>query len=192
LRYVQNVELNPATGVVAQWGFRANSIYDPDLTGTGHQPLGRDTFTEVYGKYIVVGSKITAKFLPTDGSFVYPSLVGIKLGDTSVMATTDASLIMEQGNSRFKVINSRTGATGGNAPTSVSLTFSGKKWFGWKDTADNLASFAAPASTNPTTLAYFTVYYGDIVGSADLTACNCVVTIEYIVKFLEPKEMAGS
>lgn len=31
-----------------------NSLYDPDSTGTGHQPLDYDQFTAIYLKYLVV------------------------------------------------------------------------------------------------------------------------------------------
>lgn len=35
--------------------FRLNSIFDPDYTGVGHQPLGHDELTPLYNKYVVSG-----------------------------------------------------------------------------------------------------------------------------------------
>ena len=42
--------------------FRANSIYDPDLTGTGHQPRGRDQLDLLYRRYQVYAVQVTVDF----------------------------------------------------------------------------------------------------------------------------------
>lgn len=33
-------------------------MYDPDLTGFGHQPYFFDQLTDIYSHYVVIGSKI--------------------------------------------------------------------------------------------------------------------------------------
>jgi hypothetical protein len=38
--------------------FKINSIYDPDLTGAGHQPLGRDTWAGIYDYYKVLETRV--------------------------------------------------------------------------------------------------------------------------------------
>lgn len=38
--------------------FKVNSLYDFDLTGTGHQPLGRDKWTEIYDYYKVLETRM--------------------------------------------------------------------------------------------------------------------------------------
>lgn len=43
-----------AAGVPANYVYRMNSTFDPDLTGTGHQPYGRDTLAGLYNKYRVM------------------------------------------------------------------------------------------------------------------------------------------
>lgn len=40
--------------------FRLNSLFDPDLTGTGHQPYGFDQLTPIYNNYCVTGCTIEA------------------------------------------------------------------------------------------------------------------------------------
>jgi len=42
-------------GVPSYQQFRVNSIFDPNLTGVGHQPLGHDQFALLYNKYVVLG-----------------------------------------------------------------------------------------------------------------------------------------
>ncbi len=39
--------------------YRGNSVFDPDLTGTGQQPRGFDEYSVLYSKYYVVGSSIS-------------------------------------------------------------------------------------------------------------------------------------
>lgn len=41
--------------------FRLNSLYDPDLTGTGHQPYGFDTLATMYYKYKVRFVRVSLK-----------------------------------------------------------------------------------------------------------------------------------
>ena len=41
-----------------------NSLFDPDFTGTGHQPYYFDQFATIYQRYTVIGSKLTATFTP--------------------------------------------------------------------------------------------------------------------------------
>nr|QKN88861.1 MAG: capsid protein [Cressdnaviricota sp.]QKN88875.1 MAG: capsid protein [Cressdnaviricota sp.] len=53
LRYVETVTLNPSDGVSAVNVFCANNIFDPNYTGTGHQPMFYDNYASLYGKYRV-------------------------------------------------------------------------------------------------------------------------------------------
>jgi len=56
LRYSTLHALTTAgVAIPASYQFRLNSIFDPDLTGTGHQPLGHDEMATLYQKYTVRG-----------------------------------------------------------------------------------------------------------------------------------------
>jgi hypothetical protein len=52
--------LSPAAQV-----YRGNSLFDPDLTGSGSQPMYFDQLTAVYGQYCVMGCRVTAKIFNT-------------------------------------------------------------------------------------------------------------------------------
>ena len=64
LVYNTNISLDPkpdnlgATGSNT-WQFSGNSLYDPDVTSTGHQPMFFDNFMAVYNRYRVNYSQIT-------------------------------------------------------------------------------------------------------------------------------------
>jgi hypothetical protein len=52
-KYSQHQNVTCTTGIVNDYQFRLNSIFDPDLSGTGHQPYGYDTFATLYNRYRV-------------------------------------------------------------------------------------------------------------------------------------------
>jgi len=52
IKYAEQVSVT--TGITCQWySFRLNNVYDPNYTGTGHQPLGFDQWATFYNKYQV-------------------------------------------------------------------------------------------------------------------------------------------
>ncbi len=82
LRYVTQLELGSGTNDFASHHFyRANSAFDPDLTGTGHQPMGYDQLALFYDHYTIIGSKITCNYHNVGGS--NPIVCGIRLRDTN-------------------------------------------------------------------------------------------------------------
>ncbi len=46
------------------WTFALNSIYDPDVTFTGHQPMYRDQLAAIYSKYIVKKAHVEINMIP--------------------------------------------------------------------------------------------------------------------------------
>ncbi len=74
LVYGVNVTLTTAGSVAlgTYYRFRLNSLYDPDVTGTGHQPYQYDQLTAIYQNYIVKGCYVDLTFTdPTaDGVWV--------------------------------------------------------------------------------------------------------------------------
>ncbi len=53
MKYVDSYAITMSAGVGIVYQYRLNSIFDPDLTSTGHQPYTRDTWAAVYGSYCV-------------------------------------------------------------------------------------------------------------------------------------------
>lgn len=62
LKYVQTFQFNAALGIINNYVFRLNSLYDPDYTGVGHQPLYFDQLATLYERYKVydVDIRVTA------------------------------------------------------------------------------------------------------------------------------------
>lgn len=186
LRYVDNIQINPTAGFAANHLFRAASLFDPDFTGTGHQPLGFDNFNNLYLHYTVVGSKITAKFFsPTGGTGNQViGQCGIYLSPNA-STEADPRVLMENKQGRWSVFSDYTG---GKPITTVRHGFSPKKYFGMKSLVGD-ERFTSFLSENPQEDMYYNVWAGPVDGTSDMGSINVQVTIEYLAVFTERKTL---
>jgi len=187
LRYVTKIELTPVLGALRDYIFRANSLFDPDQTGAGHQPMGRDTWATLYNHYVVLGSKITieASQQEASGSVSNIAAVGVYLNDSITIAYTDMTEYAEARRGQYKLVNSRQ-----TKPAKLSNSFSAKNFFNITDVKDNKSEIGALVGFNPTEAAYYHVW-GQTMDSST-TVITYIVTIDYIVSFSEPKSLAQS
>lgn len=85
LRYHESDHYAASGGpVLKEFVFRLNSIFDPDLTAVGHQPLGRDQIVTLYSRYRVMKAYWTVVCVPDSTTTV---------GAFSVCPTNDSTLI---------------------------------------------------------------------------------------------------
>jgi hypothetical protein len=63
LRYKENAISFTASPTPAAQVYRLNSLFDPNLTGTGHQPNYFDQLTAVYGQYCVTAARCKAQIM---------------------------------------------------------------------------------------------------------------------------------
>lgn len=197
MRYHTTLLLTPNNGYVAtSYVFRANSIFDPDASGVGHQPLGHDQWAQFYSTYCVVGSKIIVKFAKDQqqiGSGESNYLAGIILHDTGSLPTTNVDTLFEQGLS----VPTSVGVGNMTSTNVVKKTkkFSAKKFFNITNIRDNQDRIGAPFGSNPPSTgdAFFIPYASVTVGSGDTTTSIDVdVTIEYLVLLSDPLALPGS
>lgn len=89
LRYVQQFTVTGAA--FANRFFRGNSCYDPDQTGTGHQPMFFDQYIAVYGKYRVLASAVKIQVMNSGNASTYVVILPATVV-TPVYANIDAVL----------------------------------------------------------------------------------------------------
>lgn len=171
----------------SSYKFNLSSIYDPNFSGVGHQPMGRDELMNIYEKYTVVGAKITVCYI---GDTTVPSAVGLRLVDGNTSAIADKKVAIENGDSRWSYM---TTANGGNNRIILSKQVNHKKFFGLADIVGNenytKTSTAQPANDD-TCVAELWVAP---ISASDTHGRTLVdVTIEYAVVFTEPKDLALS
>lgn len=194
LRYVTEIAMDCGANAFAFHNFRANSLFDPDFSGIGHQPSNFDRWMQIYNHYTVVGSKIVAKYMPsTAASATAGGYFGVMLTDDSTTLSTihgngGVANIMEQRlntTSRFVA-----GAHVLGHPCTVSKRFSARRFFGKKGMVmDSL--YRGDVASNPAEEAFFTLYQLP-VGANDPARINVLVRIDYIAVLSEPKESDAS
>lgn len=186
LSYSQSFLLTPsAVNIMPTHRFRLNSVYDPDYETGGLQPYWFDQLAAVYGRYKVVGAKITAKFCYTSQATspvgVGPTIVGIQTSDSTATSTTDGGTIMSTSNTNWGILS-----TNYDTVTTVA-TYSPKQAFGDEITD----AITADTGGNPTRnwLAHVFITPQGVLAT---NAVNVFVTIEYRVKFTQQTQNAGS
>lgn len=189
MRYVDSIQLNPGAASVANYQFRANSIFDPDLTGTGHQPLGHDEWQLFYNHYVVTSAKITVQVMATTSNSSSMNSYGIYLSDDATVPSTTPEELMEQGKGTYWVQMDHVNS--GISTKRHSLVYGARSFFNLTDVKDNVDRIGAAFGANPTELAFFNVWGADLAGG-DPGVSQVLVTIEYNVAFSEPKSLNQS
>lgn len=191
LRYVQYHQLDPASTTFAKQTFFVNSLYDPDYTGTGHQPMGYDQLTPLYNRYVVTGAKITTSFETSSASMTTGTTVGITVhegGSFYASASQDVETLIEQGKTTYKMLGV---ATGGHAVATLSRKISMRKEFAVKDIISG-SFYSALVNASPTNGMFATIWASASNFGADPPATGCITKIEFTGYFLEPKLLGGS
>lgn len=186
MRYVDTITMDPTSaesGGYVYHQFRANSIYDPDLTGVGHQPRGRDEMSALYLKYCVIGSKITVKFLSRDN--LYGLVTAVDLTNDTQVPFIDIQDILEQQSVKTRVLGKES------SMVVMRKGFSAKKFFAAASVL-NEDTLTALYGSNPARVACYNIYAGTAVDGQDSGSCEAVVTIDYIVASFEPRQINGS
>lgn len=185
LYYDSNITLTSSLGGLALYNFSANGIYDPNVTGTGHQPIGFDQMMSMYEQYTVIRSRIKVTFVAASD----PGRVAITLApDTTSPGTISAA--MENG------LLSTTTVTGSDAGAhrvkSLTLTCDVPKYFG-KPYSSVLgdSTLYGTITSNPSEQVYFQILAWDPYQAIDFSVA-IDVTISYDVMYWEPKKLASS
>jgi len=181
----------PVSGNAVSYFFTANGMFDPDITGTGHQPMGFDQMMLLYNQCTVVHSSITVTFYGNGlacrcAVALYPS----------ASALTSADQIMENGLVKSVAVNMQgTNTAINNKLQSVTLDCDVKKYFARpSDQAvvdDSL--LATTVASNPTEQVYYgiSVWQLDPDGSTT-SSIGFDVLLNYDAIYWEPKKIASS
>lgn len=144
VRYSDTITVTMAAASYSAYMFNTNSLYDPDRSGTGHQPRGYDQLTPLYNRYRVDNMSYTIEFGPSTAD--YTAVVGVVNGsgtfstvsDLAEATRTAARVVPYSGSSvkfRGRAVNWRvlgrsriayhtddtTGATNGASPAEVCI-----------------------------------------------------------------------
>lgn len=145
--YVQNdVQTN------AMRSFRTSSLFDPDRTGTGHQPLFYDEMTAIYNQYRVLGAKAKIRFVNccNEPVIVFGAHLGAPLG-----SGWEPDVLMERKDVKSKFLSGRSG---GKNICTMNLFYSPSKFYAQSKSnlkADNALVGTGDGATVPQKASYF-------------------------------------
>lgn len=183
MRYTDNFS---STGAAMDYIFNLNSIFDPNRTGTGHQPLGRDQWVVFYQRYRVMTVRYTVLAVQDGSVNVVPHRVTI-LADNQAGGYTDALNAAEQHLAKTQSLTAYQSRSFTGLIKLWELTGIDKKAY----TADD--RYAAIYSSDPTEVLCLHVVHNQITGAAAaLNALKFHVKLEMQCQLFDPFSVAPS
>jgi hypothetical protein len=177
LRYVDTNVVTTGAGVPGSYVFSCNGCFDPNITGTGHQPLYFDQLMLIYDHYTVVASRVEHQVLTS----LNANVVLYIDDDTSLAA--DGGHASEQPTGQSVLVSSLA-----TVPTIFKRSWDAKSYFGGNIfDNDNLQGTSA---ANPVEQSYFVLMMQPLTAAA--ATVNFATIIEYDVVFDELKTIVGS
>lgn len=184
LRYAETFTLTLTVGAFNSYVFSCNGMYDPNITGTGHQPMYFDQIMQLYNHYHVKASRCwISACLPNDvGVAITQALV---VEDNASLATGSVGAMSEMPGQKGPMVV--TDAAQLQLPVKYA-SWTAKEVFGGNLLANN--DLRGNVTTNPAEQAYYIFGAQDNNGTSVTLVCG--VTLEYDCIFTEYKGVSQS
>lgn len=177
MRYADEIQY---TGTPAYThSFRANSLFDPDYTGTGHQPMGFDQWSNFYSKYRV--RSITVELHACSTGTQPVTMAFCVENDNTV--SSNPSEVAERNSGDYRVI-----AQSGQQP----VVF--KKTYNMEDIAGQSIEdeeYAALVTANPAKPWFWNLSVAAMDGSSAI-AGHFLIVITYNAELTDPNDLQES
>lgn len=168
VKYAESVVMTPSGGLVI-YQFSCNSLYDPNRTGTGHQPGYFDQLIAIYDHYTVLKSRF--KITPGVSSSITAAQMACVYVDDDTSTVTSLAQALEQRNAT----KCYTWIPGAMNPPQIRYNWDAAKTFGPNPQAQD--SLQGTASSNPTEESFYTFVFQD--AAAGSTGFTALVEIEF-------------
>lgn len=184
LRYSTSISLTATAGAVATYVFRANDLFDPDFTSTGHQPMGFDQLMLWYNHFCVLRSRI--RIVVRNAGFT-TGTIAIRQ-DASSTPITVIDRIIEDGGLVYAMIGYKGDSIG---VTQLSMEMNIAKLQGLSPSAITAdPTLRGDVATSPTELSYFHIQLWDTLAATPVVQVE--VVLEQQATFLEPRDVTES
>lgn len=185
LRYSTTISLSSTAGVISStYVFRANDLFDPDFTSTGHQPMGFDQLMAFYNHFVVKRATIKLQIRNTTDS--QPTVCVRVDADSTALTTIDR--IVEFGGCVSVDLDTKLGY---GATKKLMLSVDIAKLQGVNLvalTADT--NLRGTAAASPTEVTYFHITMWNTSGVNG--AATADVILEQDAIFTEPRDLSAS
>lgn len=181
LLYQERVSLNTLIAASVHV-FSANGLYDPNITGAGHQPRGFDQLMAMYDHCVCIKSEIRVDF-PSNVSDFNPGILWVALRDFTTPGGTDQDYL-EMGDCTYELSSPQ-----GGYATRLMMQCNPNKYLGRSSPLSD-PNLKNSNGANPVEQAYWHVGMQRV--ALDGPSLNVNVVIKYTVTFIEPKDPGSS
>lgn len=186
LIYYDTRVITPTAAASTAYIYSANGLFDPDITGVGHQPMGFDQLMALYEHYTVTNAKVTVSFVNEDLND--NAYVGVALYPDTTVETVPGRLV-ENGLLKRSWIAPQD--SNSKSQTTVNFSCDIAKINGRPKPIIGDDLFRGDAASNPSEQTYFHIFgYND--ATANPTQIRFNVIIEYDAVFTEPRKLGQS
>jgi len=181
------------SGLATAYTFRCNSLYDPDYTGTGHQPLGYDQIAPMYKQNVVHACRIKVGVRNYSTDIL---VAGIHISRNPSISPYDGKSLIESGPGCFTILGAGSSSsslqTDGTSRAELEYDVNISDFMANKAiTADD--NLRAVEGASPTTIIYAHV----IIFKSNQATYNSNTALDYVLmefdaEFIEPIPLASS
>lgn len=186
-RYITKMKYAEALAIVGGgpqgYRFRLNSTFDPNETGIGHQPYGRDTLVSIYNRYRVLSCKYVINAVDASGQYIQvaalPANDNVLTLSTSDMRENPRCKYMVQApNAALKTLKGRV-----SLPSLVG-----------RPKAQYMADdrYQADANSNPAEAAILNIFFQNMADGINQLNVLFNITLEYTVEWFDVKNLGQS
>jgi len=181
--YTDKISISSGVGSAGAYVFSANGCFDPDITGTGGQPMGFDQMMLFYNHYTVIKSRIKVVFNNTSTA---DAMVGLGVSGSATPLSSNEQIV-ENGELSFTWCQ-KAGVNG--SIQRITRQISAAQFQGLRNVMDD-PNMRGDAANNPAEQLYYHLFVWYPIDSTVVTA-SIVVVLEYDVMFHEPKKATVS
>jgi len=180
IQYYSPGTVTSGAGSAGAYVFSGNGAFDPDITGTGGQPMGFDQMMLYFNHYTVIRTRLRVVF-QTNSTTLRATVAVMISGSSTVTSVIENA--MENGDIAFQVLE-YAGAMGGTA--TFTRTLNHGKFQGLRNLVDD-PNMRGDAASNPTEQTYFHLMIWN-PSSATTVSADFQVMLEYDTIFHEPRK----
>lgn len=187
-RYSEALQRTSTTGAFASYVWRANGMFDPNSTGTGHQPSYFDQMGIIYDHFTVFRSKMSVQFIPVVASSTTNSCqVVLYLSDSTSVGVTSCQQAIEQPKASWVTLSTVSNTFG--PQNRLFMGFNAWQTFGSRALSDS--TLRGNTSSDPSEQSLYVFCFRDTNG-AGTVALDINVVIEYEAEWTEVAQIAQS
>lgn len=163
-KYLENIFVSTTLGSAGVYTFQINGMYDPNITGSGHQPIGFDQIAAIFGRYCVIGASIKCRVWNRSTKNLGIALYISELTNP-VPALGGMVGVIEQGGITYRILGGVGNDTSNVVPKMLTAKVSTKKFCRVNSILDD-DTLSASIAANPSRPVYCHVCVWNVDGDS--------------------------